>query len=82
MSVQYPQIAYSGSGTVTAGNTFVDVTHGLFFTPDINKIEVTPQDDLGGRDFWVSNVGATTFRINISAADLVNDHVFGWRCIY
>lgn len=67
----------SGSATVTAGNSYVDVTHGLSGTPDINKIKVTPQDDLAGRVPWVSNVGASTFRINIPV-DLESDHVIGW----
>jgi hypothetical protein len=67
----------SGSATVTAGTTYVDVPHGVEGTPDINKIKPTPQDDLGGRSFWVSDVGPATFRINIPV-DLETDHVFGW----
>ncbi|MEM2534037.1 MAG: hypothetical protein QXK12_08465 [Candidatus Nezhaarchaeales archaeon] len=67
----------SGSATINAGGTYVDVMHGLPFTPDINRIKVVPKDNLDGRSFWVSDVGATTFRINISLVDTV-DHVFGW----
>jgi len=67
----------SGSATITAGATYVDVTHNLAITPDINRIKITPKDNLGGRSFWVDNVTATTFRINISSTDTVN-HVFGW----
>jgi parallel beta-helix repeat protein len=67
----------SGTATIAAGNTYVDVTHGLSITPDINKIRVTPKDNLGGRSFWVSDVGASTFRINISSTDTA-DHSFGW----
>jgi len=67
----------SGTATITAGSTYVDVTHGLSITPDINKIRVTPKDNLGGCSFWVSNVTSTTFRINISSTDTV-DHSFGW----
>jgi len=67
----------SGTATITAGNTYVDVTHGLAITPDINRIKITPKDNLGGRNWWVSNVTSTTFRINISSADTV-DHAFGW----
>jgi len=67
----------SGTATITAGATYVDVTHGLATTPDINRIKVTPKDNLGGRSFWISDVGATTFRINISSTDTV-DHAFGW----
>lgn len=67
----------SGAATITAGATYVDVLHGLDITPDINRIKVTPKDNLGSRSFWVSDVGATTFRINISSTDTV-DHAFGW----
>jgi hypothetical protein len=67
----------SGTATITAGSTYVDVTHGLSVTPDINKIKITPKDNLGGRSFWVSNVTSTTFGINISSTDTV-DHELGW----
>ena len=65
------------TATLTAGDAFVDVTHGLFWVPTIDDIQVTPNDDLGGRSFWVSNVGAVTFRINMNPIDLV-DHAFTW----
>jgi len=55
----------------------VDVTHGLDITPDINKIRITPKDNLNGRDYWISDVNSSTFRINISSSDSV-DHTFGW----
>jgi hypothetical protein len=71
----------NGSATVAAGSTFVDVTHGAPSTPDINTIQLSPQDDLGGRDYWPSNVGAVTFRININSLDLA-DHVFGYVILY
>lgn len=67
----------SGSATITAGNTYVDKAHGLSSTPDINKIKPTALDDLGGRSVWITDVGATTFRINISSMDLT-DHNFGY----
>jgi len=67
----------SGMAIIPAGSTYVDVSHGLAITPDINRIKVTPKDNLAGKSFWVSNVTSTTFRINISSADTV-DHSFGW----
>ena len=69
-----------GSATITAGNTYADVPHGLSFIPTIDQIVLTPQDDLGGRTFWPSNPGSTTFRINIGSIDLVN-HVFSFQII-
>jgi len=67
----------SGEATITAGNTYVEVSHGLDITPDINKIRITPKDNLNGRDYWISDVNSSTFRINISSSDSV-DHIFGW----
>lgn len=54
-----------GSATITAGNTFVDVTHSL--NKATNRVIVTPIADPGGR-VWVSNKTANAMRINISAA--------------
>ena len=65
-----------GTATITAGNTHVDVTHGLGETPE--DVRITPLDDLDGRNFWVSDIGDTTFRINITSMDLQN-HQFKWR---
>ncbi|MEM3629101.1 MAG: hypothetical protein QXE06_06995 [Candidatus Bathyarchaeia archaeon] len=75
--VRYLVTENSGTATITAGNTYVTVTHGLSITPDINRIKVTPKDNLNGRSFWVGNVTSTTFRIYISSSDTVN-HSFGW----
>jgi len=66
-----------GNATLTSGNTYIDVEHEISITPQINRISVTPQDDLNGKDFWVSNVNSTHFRINIDSTDGSN-HVFGW----
>ena len=66
----------SGTATIPAGQTSISVTHGLAWTP--KTVRVTPLDNLGGRSFWVSNVTATGFTINISSADTVN-HSFAWE---
>lgn len=66
-----------GEATIAAGSTYVDVEHGLDITPDENRIRITPKDNLNGRNWWISDVNDTTFRINISSSDTV-DHVFGW----
>jgi len=70
----------SGTATIIAGNTYVDVAHGLAGAPDISKVRVTPRDDLGGRSFWVEEHPTdpdTYFRIYISSSDSV-DHLFNW----
>ena len=70
----------SGSATITLGNTCIDVTHGYGSTPDINEIEINFQSDMLGRDYYLSDVGATTFRINITGGDNPFDSfTFGWR---
>jgi hypothetical protein len=69
----------SGTATIIAGNAFVDVPHGLSSTPNISQISLTPQDDLGGRTYWPSNVGSATFRINMSFADPDTNHSFSWQ---
>jgi len=73
-----PLFQNSGTATITAGSTYVDVTHELAITPKLEKIGLTPQTDLEGRDIWVSNPTSTTFRINISSVD-TKDNVIGWR---
>ena len=70
----------SGSATIIAGTTYIDVVHGVGSTPDINKINVQPQSDLQARNVWVSDVGATTFRINISFQSVENI-IFGWNIL-
>lgn len=62
--------------TITAGNTYVDVTHSLASTP--TKVRVTPTTNLGTRSFWVDTKGAATFRININSSDVI-DHTFDWE---
>lgn len=64
------------AATITAGNTYVDVTHSLASTP--TKVRVTPTTNLGARSFWVDTKGATTFRININSSDVI-DHTFDWE---
>lgn len=48
-----------GVATINAGVAFVDVTHNIHTTPD--NVIATPQ---ANENVWISNIGATTFRIN------------------
>ena len=66
-----------GHATIVAGQIYVDVTHGVGSTPDIDKIILNYQSDMEGLDVKISNVGATTFRINISGMAMENLE-FGW----
>jgi hypothetical protein len=61
---------------IPAGQTTVDVNHGMSVTPD--KILLTPQGNVG--NVWVSNIGSTQFRINCSSAPASNT-VCSWQAI-
>lgn len=66
----------SGTATIVAETVSIVVAHGLGGVPP-NGVLVTCIDELGGRDLWVSAIGAVTFTINISTEDFM-DHVFRW----
>lgn len=63
-----------GTATITAGNTYVDVTHSVGTTP--NWINVDPTNEYG-IDKYEDNIGATTFRINIWGTQ-ASDATFEW----
>jgi len=67
----------SGTETISAGQVSVTVTHELDVTPSLEKIKLTPLDDLAGRSIWVSDATSTSFKINMSSEDIIN-HVIGW----
>lgn len=68
-------------GTIIAGNTYVTVVHTLTSTPTLKDITLQPQDDLGGRTCWPSDITSTNFRINISSMDLA-DHTITATIVY
>jgi hypothetical protein len=65
-----------GNATISIGDTYVDVTHGLPTTP--TKVMITSTTNIGTRSLWVSDRGAATFRINIDSSDII-DHTFDWE---
>jgi hypothetical protein len=71
----------AGTATITTGNTSISVTHGAGYTPSVNDIVITPTNsptnDPG--NFWISNVGATTFDINVRANPGASGASFAWR---
>jgi len=75
-------VIYSGyktenSGTATiSSSTYVDVTHGLAGTP--TAINVTPATS-GTGDWYLSDIGATTFRINVANS---GSYTFYWTAEY
>lgn len=64
----------TGTATITAGNTFVDVTHTVTGTPTFLS---TPPTNEYGLNYYLSNIGATTFRINIQVPQ-PSDATFIW----
>jgi len=65
-----------GVAIVTTGGTYVDVAHRLGRTP--KNVQATPQADLSGTGFWVSDVDSSKIRINIGSS-LGFDAPFYWR---
>jgi len=69
----------SGTATVANGQTIIDVTHGLSVTPTANDVQVTPTNDLGNATkFWISDLGASTFRINVDGDPGASTATFAW----
>jgi hypothetical protein len=69
----------SGNATITSGITTVAVTHGLSTTPSQNNILVTPLNNLTNAvNYWVSDVGSSTFTINLNQ-DPGTDVAFAWK---
>jgi len=70
----------SGTGTVNSGATYATITHGLAITPLAENISIvgkeSPTNAIGVP--WVSNIGTTTFRVNIADPGASNWD-FGWR---
>ena len=56
----------SGTATLNLGADSVIVTHGIGTAPSINNINVIPQGDIQGFDYWVEDITATTFKIKVS----------------
>ena len=70
----------SGTATISSGNTYIWVAHGLAGTP--TYVQLTPKNDLGGRSFWWNSANSTHFKIHISSADLTNNLSFTWEGEY
>lgn len=68
----------SNTSTLTAGQTSVTVTHGLATTP--TRVQLTPTTDTGGKRYWISAKGVTTFTITIDSAN-ASDITFDWRAV-
>jgi hypothetical protein len=75
-----PVTEAAGTGTIASGSTYVDVTHGLSYTPVAGEIHVVPTA-VTTADFgyiYVSNIGATTFRVNCKTDPSTSGLAFAW----
>jgi polygalacturonase len=72
-------IKNNGSATLASGTTSIVVDHGLAVTPANTQISVTPRSSLsGGGSWWISNVTATQFTINVQTAPSASIF-FSWQ---
>jgi hypothetical protein len=70
----------SGTATIASGDTYIDVTHGLAITPEAANISVTPTNSMGdSAKYYISDIGATTFRINVNADPGATTATFAWQ---
>lgn len=71
----------SGVVTLPSGATSVDVTHEAGTTPELRDLSVVAGSTLDAASFfWVDNIGASTFRVNVDAAP-ASDILFGWSYV-
>lgn len=71
-----------GDATIPSGSTSVTVAHGLNRLPSSSNITVTPNNAIGAASkFWVSNVGSSTFNINVNVDPGVGAN-FSWKAAF
>lgn len=68
----------SGQIVILNGATFATVTHGLRRAPKPGELTLTAHSVTNGRTLSVSDVTATTFRVNVNSAAAA-DYTIGWR---
>ena len=79
--IEMEQRKASGSATVASGTTSISVTHGAGYTPVAADLVVTPTNNPTNDPgwFWINNVGATTFDINVRNDPGSGGATFSWR---
>ena len=68
----------TGTATIASGTTSIAVTHDMPEAP--TRVYLTPTTDTGGKRYWVSTKGATTFTITIDSS-YGSNILFDWRAI-
>ena len=72
----------SGSFQIPSGVTYVDVPHGLGINPEERNVHVT-RTSIGGSStkYWISNVGVSTFRVNVNIDPGPGGAWFNWMVV-
>lgn len=79
-TIRYPGGATFGQANIAAASTSVVVNHGQAIQPQFGQIQLTPTTGLGAAtEFWVSNITATQFTINLDLAP-GGAVTVSWRC--
>lgn len=69
----------TGTATVISGTTSIVVNHGLAQTPVLGDISLTPSNSMGtATKFWISNVTAAQFTINVDVDPGATTATFVW----
>lgn len=66
-----------GRETVSASETQIVVSHGLSYAIEREDISITPNSDLKGVQYYISDVNDTTFKLMFSSA-LTQPFTFSW----
>ena len=81
LGIQGVRMANSGTATIAGGSTAVVVPHGLWFTPEAQQIQVVPTNN-EATSFWVSDVTAASFTINVAADPGETTATYAWRATW
>jgi len=69
----------TGTATIPSGNQYIDVVHGLAVPPSAAEISISSTNSMGNSTkYWVSDLGALTFRINVDADPGATTATFSW----
>ncbi|SFQ45684.1 Right handed beta helix region [Geopseudomonas sagittaria] len=68
-----------GTASIAPGSTSVVVTHGLSFTPTAADISIVATNSTNAAKWWISNITATQFTINVNVDPSTGTQFFGWN---
>ncbi len=71
----------SGTATIPAGATSVQISHGLAVAPSPRHCSVTPTNSLGqATKFWANDFGPSGFTIYVDSDPGSSPATFAWSC--